>query len=469
MSLTKVTYSMITGAVANVLDYGADPSGTSDSTPAFQDAFDSGLGRVYIPVGDYKLLDTVTVGQSVRVTGGGMRETTLQWYGNDATKPMITTGNGAVTDNVVFEDFGLNNHGTAKCGIEIKCVRAVCERLFSNSTKAFNTSVIQTDITNTCFDIVLRDCSFFVSDNTSVTPYGYIGARGHTFDVIGCMFSGFGVAGVRLGGYTGGAPVGEQVVGGCVVGSRFESFSNATAPYPGSATAVGLWAREVEGLTVAGCNFEFPGDGVASAAAQRPIKLQVVNGAAVTGNYFSGVGQATGAIDIADIGCVGVTIEGNTFHNFNGPAVVTSGTGDITKVDVGYNQITSGTTQVVDQTFTPTFTTGGSSTGWTFASKSLARRIGLNMQYDIQLTFSGKSGTTAGNARISVPVAALSTGPDIYGSALLSTYTTKGIQAYLPAGSTAIWLIAEDGTQLADTNFTSSSVLNISLLVPVQT
>jgi len=38
MSLTKASYSMITGAPVNVLDYGADPTGTNDSTAAIQAA-----------------------------------------------------------------------------------------------------------------------------------------------------------------------------------------------------------------------------------------------------------------------------------------------------------------------------------------------------------------------------------------------------------------------------------------------
>lgn len=58
MSLTKVSYSMITGAPLNVLDYGADPTGTSDSYTAIQAAItaSSNTGQsVYIPAGTYKI------------------------------------------------------------------------------------------------------------------------------------------------------------------------------------------------------------------------------------------------------------------------------------------------------------------------------------------------------------------------------------------------------------------------------
>jgi hypothetical protein len=52
MPLTKASYSMITGASANVLDYGADPTGVADSTAAFTAAIATGK-RVWIPNGTY--------------------------------------------------------------------------------------------------------------------------------------------------------------------------------------------------------------------------------------------------------------------------------------------------------------------------------------------------------------------------------------------------------------------------------
>ena len=56
MALTKATYSMIDGAVADVLDYGAVGNGVADDTAAIQAAFDAvGVnGEVYFPAGTYK-------------------------------------------------------------------------------------------------------------------------------------------------------------------------------------------------------------------------------------------------------------------------------------------------------------------------------------------------------------------------------------------------------------------------------
>jgi hypothetical protein len=78
MSLTKVTYSMINGAVLNVLDYGADPTGNTDSAAAIQAAIDAAGtnsptgGAVYIPTGYFRCESQLAVPyQGVQIYGDG--------------------------------------------------------------------------------------------------------------------------------------------------------------------------------------------------------------------------------------------------------------------------------------------------------------------------------------------------------------------------------------------------------------
>lgn len=57
MALTKIPYSMIKDSMISVVDYGADPTGTTDSTAAINSAIQAGITSnktVYIPSGTYK-------------------------------------------------------------------------------------------------------------------------------------------------------------------------------------------------------------------------------------------------------------------------------------------------------------------------------------------------------------------------------------------------------------------------------
>ena len=80
MSLTKVSYSMISGASLNVLDYGADPTGVIDSTSAIQAAYAAAQAavqtasgtitnanskyRIFYPKGIYKVSGTINTNGS---------------------------------------------------------------------------------------------------------------------------------------------------------------------------------------------------------------------------------------------------------------------------------------------------------------------------------------------------------------------------------------------------------------------
>jgi parallel beta-helix repeat protein len=68
MSLTKVSYSMIEGASANVLDYGAVGDGVADDSAAIQAAITdltASGGTLFFPNGTYKIESTVTLASNV--------------------------------------------------------------------------------------------------------------------------------------------------------------------------------------------------------------------------------------------------------------------------------------------------------------------------------------------------------------------------------------------------------------------
>lgn len=81
MSLTKVSYSMITGAPYNVLDYGADPTGATDSTAAFQAAIGaySDNRNIYIPDGTYLIKETLFLGIYKKMFGNSSSTVLLRF------------------------------------------------------------------------------------------------------------------------------------------------------------------------------------------------------------------------------------------------------------------------------------------------------------------------------------------------------------------------------------------------------
>jgi hypothetical protein len=82
MALTKVSYSMITGAPLNVLDYGADPTGVADSQPAIQAAINSGAKEIIIPSGTYRINSPLVINKNdaVKKISGFDMSTTLKLY-----------------------------------------------------------------------------------------------------------------------------------------------------------------------------------------------------------------------------------------------------------------------------------------------------------------------------------------------------------------------------------------------------
>lgn len=70
MSLTKVSYSMIQGAVANVLDFGAKGDGTTDDTAAIQAAINA-AGCVFLPEGTYKISAALQLKSKTKLMGAG--------------------------------------------------------------------------------------------------------------------------------------------------------------------------------------------------------------------------------------------------------------------------------------------------------------------------------------------------------------------------------------------------------------
>jgi hypothetical protein len=76
MALTKATYSMIDGAYLNVLDYGADGSGATDSKAAIQTAINAAGNdgkALFFPTGTYRIDTPLTWNKPIHLIGEGSK------------------------------------------------------------------------------------------------------------------------------------------------------------------------------------------------------------------------------------------------------------------------------------------------------------------------------------------------------------------------------------------------------------
>lgn len=118
MALTKIHPRMISGHVASVIDYGADPTGVADSKDAIQAAMDASEA-VYFPSGTYFISGGLQYGNNATLFGDG--ETSIIKLTNNSNAnmffPNITFGTEASptnnsVDDVTFRDLCLDQNFT---------------------------------------------------------------------------------------------------------------------------------------------------------------------------------------------------------------------------------------------------------------------------------------------------------------------------------------------------------------------
>jgi hypothetical protein len=99
MALTKVSYSMIDGIFLNVNDYGADPTGATDSTTAIQAAIDAATAakQRVVGVGTYRISSKVVI-----KCDADFSQATFNVYSTPAVAVEISTGNAANPTTELF-------------------------------------------------------------------------------------------------------------------------------------------------------------------------------------------------------------------------------------------------------------------------------------------------------------------------------------------------------------------------------
>jgi hypothetical protein len=112
MSLTKATYSMISGASINVLDYGAKGDGVADDTAAIQAAIVAADNEniVYFPDGTYKV--TGTFEMPLKVSGNFTIDGNIKW---GFKKEVLQEGQIAVTGTIEIDSVWFSKFNHLEC------------------------------------------------------------------------------------------------------------------------------------------------------------------------------------------------------------------------------------------------------------------------------------------------------------------------------------------------------------------
>jgi hypothetical protein len=125
MSLTKVSFSMINGIPLNALDYGADPSGLTDSTQALQDAVTAAVAAgnsVYMPAGTYLVTDTINCPAKTMIIGEHRSMSAIQNgtkinFQPTSLQSLFSTGpTGSFKDGYAFKNLWVVGNSSSASG-----------------------------------------------------------------------------------------------------------------------------------------------------------------------------------------------------------------------------------------------------------------------------------------------------------------------------------------------------------------
>jgi len=282
--------------------WGAVHDGTTDDSRAIQAAVHAvSAGQVIeLQTGVYAVGTALSIDRSLTLRGRNRLSSELRWTGARGTLLTITE----TTSNVRLEEFQFENVGTGTVGIEILGAHVLVQGVRTNPTVKWSTAAIRTNTTSGIFDVTLRDVQVKSSAAGQESAIGVQFAAGNKFTCDGCYLSG------NLRGVVVGVP-GQVVSDVHVVNSLIETFSGRSRPYPGGATALGIELFRVNSALIAGNHFEICADQNAVCATNKAITLHTVGGAVITGNWFSGSGQATTMISAESNAAKDVVVQGN--------------------------------------------------------------------------------------------------------------------------------------------------------------
>ena len=112
------------GETISVIDFGADPTGVSDSTVAIQNAINAAAltsGVVTLPAGTFLINTSLSlIGKYITVIGAGMRQTTIQANATLTSIFEVGETSDVQTSPFTIQDLTINGNSTTTNGINVR-------------------------------------------------------------------------------------------------------------------------------------------------------------------------------------------------------------------------------------------------------------------------------------------------------------------------------------------------------------
>lgn len=260
MSLTKTTYSMIDGAVVNVLDYGADPTGAIDSTSAIQNAIDfteanagGGGGIVFIPKGAYRCSNKLVVKGFIRLVGENYFSTNLFWDSSYTSGHCIELGPSIIHPTYTFgsriENLSLSGQDIYR-GLDKAMVYTVGAHQFSG---LYNVIIRRFTSIGVHYDVGLGGPATFALHQVEIQGSNTVPTSGSTIGVK-CSASGAIISAIDL----------------IVQGGDTNAMAHGV-----------LMEKDI--LVLTGGHFEWCTNGISLSQNESTVRVNTING--VTGHY----------------------------------------------------------------------------------------------------------------------------------------------------------------------------------------
>ncbi len=337
MSLTKVSYSMITGAPVNVLDYGATGDGVTNDTVAIQAAITAvnaaGGGIVYIPVGTY-IVGALTMKTKVRIVGDGPSSTFLKSSHTGDGLMMVSPVNASTAVYTSVENLQLWNTNANNVGAGYDDIGGTYVNLFNVIVYGFKYGIVldQTELAT------IRQCQL----GNQIAGGGGIWLVSGADHLVNVTFTSALMAGATSGTLTTNwtNPTGTYLVGfvntsGGAIETRFVTLTNGSTAAAfvtaltnacNAATQAAPLGTFTNRITIQECQFN---EGVA------------VYGIADDGGYVQSItnNNFNGCLThIGYAGCLNISIQDNEFETAASTPITSNNTSLVLGVSVGASQ-----------------------------------------------------------------------------------------------------------------------------------